>query len=173
MNLMCEGDGKKTRGFLAFFFFGLITLGIYYLVWLYMVGDRLHDNAKRYNLTFKEGGGTVLLWFLLGSLIIIGPIIALHIIFKNTNALADEYNKNPDVISKTNKGIENLPMYKVVSNTGIMSCNYHGSFEKMKLNIGDKVYYKNIINNDPTWFYCISSNSEIEGWCFSEHFEKC
>jgi hypothetical protein len=28
MNLMCEGDGKKTRGFLAVFFFGLITFGI-------------------------------------------------------------------------------------------------------------------------------------------------
>lgn len=99
MNLMCEGDGKKTRGFLAFFFFGLITLGIYDLVWLYMAGDRLYDNAKRYNLTFKEGGGTVLLWFLPGSLIIVGPLIAMHIIFKNTNALADEYNKNHEVVT--------------------------------------------------------------------------
>jgi hypothetical protein len=93
MNLMCDGDGKKTRGFLAYFFLGLITLGIYDLVWLYMVGDRLYDNARRYNLSFKESGGTVLLWFLLGSLIIIGPFIAMHIVFKNTNALADEYNK--------------------------------------------------------------------------------
>jgi hypothetical protein len=93
MNLMCGEDGKKTRGFLAFFFFGLITIGIYDLVWLYMVGDRLHDNAHRYDLAFKESGKTVLLWFLLGSLIIVGPFIAMHIIFKNTNALADEYNK--------------------------------------------------------------------------------
>jgi hypothetical protein len=99
MNLMCEGDGKKTRGFLAFLFFGLITLGIYNLVWLYMVGDRLHDSANRYSLTFKEGGGTVLLWFLLGSLIVVGPFIAMHIIFKNTNALADEYNKKHEVVA--------------------------------------------------------------------------
>jgi hypothetical protein len=98
MNVMCEGDGKKTRGFLAFLFFGLITLGIYDLVWLYMAGDRLQDNAARYNLTFKESGGTVLLWFLLGSLIIVGPFIALHIIFKNTNALADEYNKTHELV---------------------------------------------------------------------------
>jgi hypothetical protein len=93
INLMCDGDGKKTRGVLAYLFLGLITLGIYDLVWLYMVGDRLHDNAKQYNLAFKERGGTVLLWFLLGALIIVGPFIAMHIIFKNTNALADEYNK--------------------------------------------------------------------------------
>jgi hypothetical protein len=94
LNLMCEGDGKKTRGFLAYFFLGLITAGIYDLVWLFMVGDRLQDNAKRYNITIKESGSTVLLWFLLGAFIVIGPFIALHIIFKNTNALADEYNKS-------------------------------------------------------------------------------
>jgi hypothetical protein len=64
-----------------------------------MVGDRLQDNAKHYNLTFKEDGGTVLLWFLLGSLIIVGPFIAMHIIFKNTNTLADEYNKTHEAVS--------------------------------------------------------------------------
>jgi hypothetical protein len=92
-NLMCKGDGKKTGGLAAYFFLGIITLGIYDLVWLYMLGDRLQNNAQKYNLSFKESGGTVLLWFLLGSLIVVGPLIALHIIFKNTNALADEYNK--------------------------------------------------------------------------------
>jgi hypothetical protein len=94
VNLMCKGDGKKTGGLLKYLLLGLITFGIYDLVWLYMLGDRLQDNAKKYHLSFKESGGTVLLWFLLGSLIAIGPFIALHIIFKNTNALADEYNKN-------------------------------------------------------------------------------
>jgi len=99
MNLMCDGDGKKTRGFLAFFFFGLITFGIYDLIWLYNVGERLQDNADRYNKTFKESGGTILLWFLLGALIVIGPFMAMHIIFKNTNALADEYNKKIGAVS--------------------------------------------------------------------------
>jgi hypothetical protein len=99
MNLMCAEDGKKTRGFLAFLFFGLITLGIYDFVWLYAVGDRLQDNAKRYGLAFKEGGGTVLLWFLAGSLIVVGPFVGMHIIFKNTNALADEYNKTHEAVA--------------------------------------------------------------------------
>jgi hypothetical protein len=58
-----------------------------------MLGDRLYDNAPRYNLTFKEAGGTVLAWWLLGSLIIIGPFISLYIIIKNTNALAMRYNQ--------------------------------------------------------------------------------
>ncbi|MDR0720190.1 MAG: DUF4234 domain-containing protein [Treponema sp.] len=93
VNAVCEGDGKRTSGLLKFFLLNIITLGIYGLVWLYMLGNRLQDNAPKYSLTFKENGGTVLLWHILGSFIIVGPFIAWHIIIKNTNALADEYNK--------------------------------------------------------------------------------
>jgi len=93
VNAICDGDGKKTGGLLKYLLLGLITFGIYDLVWVYMLGDRLQDNAQKYNITIKESGGTVLLWLILGSLIIIGPFIALHIIIKNTNALAEEYNK--------------------------------------------------------------------------------
>jgi hypothetical protein len=93
VNVICEEDGKKTGGLLKFLLLGLITLGIYDMVWLYMLGDRLQDNASRYNLTLKESGSTVLLWYILGAFIIVGPFIAMHIIIKNTNALADEYNR--------------------------------------------------------------------------------
>ena len=94
VNAICEGDGKKTAGLLKYFILGIITFGIYSLVWVYMLGDRLQDNGPKYNITIKESGSTVLLWLLLGSFVFIGPFIALHIIIKNTNALADEYNKN-------------------------------------------------------------------------------
>ena len=93
VNTICAGDDKKTGGLLKVFFLGLITFGIYDLVWLYMLGDRLQDNAGKYNITIKESGAAVLLWYILGSFIIVGPFIALHIIIKNTNALASEYNK--------------------------------------------------------------------------------
>ncbi|MDR0623461.1 MAG: DUF4234 domain-containing protein [Treponema sp.] len=93
MNTICDGDGKKTGGLLKCFFLGLITFGIYNWVWLFMLGDRLQDNASRYGLTFKESGTAVLLWALLGSVIIVGPFISLHIVIKNINSLAGEYNK--------------------------------------------------------------------------------
>jgi hypothetical protein len=99
-NTICEGDGHKTRGLLFYFFIGLITFGIYNLVWIFMLGDRLQDNASRYGLQFKEGGTAILLWYLLGSFIIVGPFIALHIIIKNINALAAAYNsKTPEPVS--------------------------------------------------------------------------
>jgi hypothetical protein len=108
VNIMCKGDGKKTGGLAAQIFFGIITFGIYDLVWLYMLGDRLQDNAPRYNLTFKESGGTVLLWYLLGSFFIIGPFIALYIIFKNVNALADQFNYQNNVRITQSNGSDNV-----------------------------------------------------------------
>jgi hypothetical protein len=93
VNVMCEGDGTRTSGLLKYFLLTLITFGIYHFFWLYVLEDRLQNNAPRYNLTCKEGGGTVLLWSTLGVFLIVGPFIALYIIIKNTNALAEAYNQ--------------------------------------------------------------------------------
>ena len=93
VNTMCAGDGKKTAGLLKLILLSLITFSIYGIVWYFKLGDRLQDNAAKYNISIKESGGTVILWMILGSFIVVGPFVALHIIIKNTNALADEYNK--------------------------------------------------------------------------------
>lgn len=95
VNIMCKDDGKKTRGLLlGWFLFPFLTLGIYTFIWFYKLGNRLKDNAPRYNLKFKEGGGTVLTWVTLGLLLIgIGYLVGWYILFKNTNAMAGEYNK--------------------------------------------------------------------------------
>jgi hypothetical protein len=93
INVICEGDGKKTAGAAKFLLLGIITFGIYNLLWLYMLGERLQDNARRYNLSFKESGAMVLLWFVPGMFILAGPFISLYIIIKNTNALSVEYDK--------------------------------------------------------------------------------
>jgi len=87
VNAICEGDGKKTAGALKFLLLGIITFGIYNLLWLYMLGDRLQHNAPRYNLTFKESGSMIVLWFVPGVFILAGPFISLYIIIKNINAL--------------------------------------------------------------------------------------
>jgi len=93
INTVCEGDGKKTAGAIKFLLLGLITFGIYNLLWLYMLGERLQDNAPKYNLSFKESGAVVLLWFVPGMFIMVGPFISLYIIIKNTNALSVEHSK--------------------------------------------------------------------------------
>lgn len=93
MNIVCEGDGKRTAGLLKYFLLNLITCNIYSWVWYYGLGNRMAANAPRYGLNFQENGTTILLWMLLGALLCgIGPFIALHILLRNANTLCGAYN---------------------------------------------------------------------------------
>lgn len=93
LNTMCSADGKQTAGLIKFILLTIITCGIYAWFWYYGVGNRLAENAPRYGLNFSENGTTVLLWMLFGAMLCgIGPFVAMHIIIKNTNALAAAFN---------------------------------------------------------------------------------
>lgn len=93
MNIVCEGDGRRTAGLLKFFLLNLITCNIYSWIWYYGLGNRMAANAPRYGLNFQENGTTILLWMLLGALLCgIGPFIALHILLRNANTLCGAYN---------------------------------------------------------------------------------
>lgn len=95
VNVICAGDGKETAGLLKLILLSLVTCGIYSYIWYYSLGNRLAENAPRYNLHFTENGTSVLLWMLFGVLLCgIGPFIGMNIIIKNTNALAYAYNTN-------------------------------------------------------------------------------
>lgn len=95
VNIICAGDGKETAGLIKFILLSLITCGIYSWYWYYSIGNRLAANAPRYGLTMIENGTTVLCWMLFGAFLCgIGPFIAMHIIIKNTNALASAYLNN-------------------------------------------------------------------------------
>lgn len=94
LNVACEGDGEKTPGLAEYIIFSLLTCGFYNLWWIYKIGNRLADNAPRYNLRFQENGTTLLMWYLVGVLICgIGPFVAMHLIIRNTNQLASAYNQ--------------------------------------------------------------------------------
>lgn len=94
MNRICQGDGKETKNYLLVILLSIITCGIYNWIWLYGVGNRLNENAPRYGTRFQEDGTTVLLWMLIGSLLFgIGYFVAVHILIKNMNELAERYNQ--------------------------------------------------------------------------------
>ena len=98
-NIVCEGDQKKTRGLVAYILLSLITLGIYAVVWELMLVNRIDNVAPRYELKSEIGVGGYLLWCILGSLIIVGPIIAEYKFFKNMNAVCYMYNQSQAVTS--------------------------------------------------------------------------
>lgn len=94
INIMCEGDGEHLMHYVAAWLLGFITLGIYYIYYLYRIQNRLHENCDRYNVKVSEKGGTIVLWFLLGFLLIgIGPFVSLAIVIKNFNKMAYGYNE--------------------------------------------------------------------------------
>ncbi|MCR3759444.1 DUF4234 domain-containing protein [Clostridium felsineum] len=93
VNVICDGDGRNTAGLIQFILLSIVTCGIYAWFWYYGVGNRLQENAPRYNLTFAENGTTVLMWMIFGSLICgIGFFVGFNVILKNTNRLALAYN---------------------------------------------------------------------------------
>lgn len=93
VNIACEGDGQETAGLVTFILLSIITCGIYAWFWYYNLGNRLANNAGRYNLTFQENGTTVLLWLIFGSFLCgIGAFVAMNILIKNTNAIYNAYN---------------------------------------------------------------------------------
>lgn len=98
INEMCAEDGKETAGLLKLILLSLVTCGIYGIYWYYSLGNRIQANAnEQYDLNFTENGTTILLWMIIGTLICgIGSFVAIHIIIKNTNALAIAYNEKLD-----------------------------------------------------------------------------
>jgi len=69
--------------------------------------------------------------------------------------------------------IQEGEQYKVITNTSIRSGPQQDSIEKIALNVGDTVYFKNFLQDDPTWCYVKKADSKTEGWCFTAHLEKC
>lgn len=105
MNVVCAGDGKKTRGILARIVFTVLTLGIYEFVWMYGAGERISRNAYKRGLHVNTTGGNVLLWYILGAFIIIGPFIAIHKLIDGLNVLCESYNAQSGTAGNINVNV--------------------------------------------------------------------
>lgn len=88
-------DGKKTMHYcLLTFLVAPVTLGIAVFVWYHKMSNRIGDELKRRNIDYSFGATDFWLWNVLGTIILIGPFIYTHKIFKAMNLLAEDYNVN-------------------------------------------------------------------------------
>lgn len=96
VNVICSRyDGKKTMHYcLLFFLVGPITLGIADLVWYHRISGRIGGELQRRGLGYDFGAKDFWLWGILGSLIVVGPFIYTHKLFKAMNTLSENYNVN-------------------------------------------------------------------------------
>lgn len=88
-------DGKKTMHFcLLLFIVAPITLGIAAIVWYHKISNRIGAEVNRRGIAYHFSAADFWLWNVLGSLIIIGPFVYLHKMFKATNLMNAHYNVN-------------------------------------------------------------------------------
>lgn len=88
-------DGKKTMHFcLMTFVFSWLTFGIAPLVWYHRISNRTGNEAHRRGINYEFNAGSFWLWNVLGSLIIIGPFVYIHKLFKCMNLISEHYNVN-------------------------------------------------------------------------------
>lgn len=88
-------DGKRTMHYcLLFFVISWLTLGIGILVWYHKLSARIGNELKRRGVDYGFGAGSFWGWDILGTLIVVGPFIYRHKLFKSMNLLAKHYNTN-------------------------------------------------------------------------------
>ena len=88
-------DGKKTMHFcLLTFIVAPITFGIAGIVWFHKISDRIGAELNRRGIEYSFSATDFWLWYVLGSLIVVGPFVYLHKMFKAVNKMNAHYNVN-------------------------------------------------------------------------------
>lgn len=86
-------DGKKTMHYCwVYFLLSWLTFGIVPLVWYHKISARIGMELRRRGIDYKFGAGSFWGWNILGSLILVGPLVYLHKLLKSMNLLAASYN---------------------------------------------------------------------------------
>jgi hypothetical protein len=88
-------DGKKTMHYcLLAFIVAPITFGIAGIVWSHRISNRIGAELNRRGIAYSFSATDFWLWNVLGSLIVVGPFVYLHKMFKAVNKMNAHYNVN-------------------------------------------------------------------------------
>ena len=92
-------DGKHTMHYLLIsLVFSGLTLGIVPLVWYHRLSNRISDELFARGLDYKFSARDFWLWNILGCIIIVGPFVYLHKLFKSMNLLNADYKQNKEAL---------------------------------------------------------------------------
>lgn len=87
-------DGKKTMHYcLITFLFSWLTCGIAPIVWFHKVSARIGDEARARGINTSFGASSFWLWYVLGSLIVVGPFVYIHKLCETMNQIDMDYNR--------------------------------------------------------------------------------
>ncbi len=87
-------DGRTTMHYLVMAFLVTpLTFGIAPLVWSHRLYNRIGCELIRRRISYPISAVTFWGWNTLGLLIGIGPLVAMHKLFRGMNLLSEDYNK--------------------------------------------------------------------------------
>jgi hypothetical protein len=87
---------------------------------------------------------------------------------KSTEISISSINNYTDISSPGQIG----DIYIVIANTAIRSGPEEAHYVEKILKAGEKVSFKNVLDDNPNWFYVDTLDSKIVGWCFAGHLKK-
>lgn len=87
-------DGERTTSFFGMCYLAPVTLGIYPIVWYHTLSDRVGAEVRRRGYDYKFSSSTYWLWAVLGSLILVGPMVYVHKLLTCMNIINDDFNQN-------------------------------------------------------------------------------
>ena len=94
---LADEQGKKVGGLAFYILMTIVTVGIYSFYWNYRVCEKFADVQRSDGQKEPFTGGSWLLWSIIGSLIVVGPFIALAKEIHSWNASNAVYNKRHPV----------------------------------------------------------------------------
>lgn len=87
-------DGRRTMHPLLVILLGIVTMGIYPLIWGHKYANRIGAELQRRGIRYSFSAKHFWLWNILGAMIVVGPYIFKHRQMFSTNKLCADYNLN-------------------------------------------------------------------------------
>lgn len=93
LNITASGnDGMRTMPYFAMMLLSPVTLFIYPFVWMHRFCRRVGAQLRFRNISYRFGAKDFWLWCVLGSLILVGPLVFVHKLMKSMNFINANYN---------------------------------------------------------------------------------
>ena len=92
-----KDDHSKTMNFVFAYILSLFTFSIVLDFWHYEIAGRIEEALSNRNINYNFQTKDFWCWFVLGSLILVGPFVYFHRLCKAMNLLCEDYNQNLSV----------------------------------------------------------------------------
>lgn len=91
-------DGKKTMNYLFAYLLSSFTLTVVMIVWFYGVSERITEELERREIDNPFTMSDFWMWYVVGSLFLVGPLVYHYKMLRAMNQLCRAYNEEQEAI---------------------------------------------------------------------------